>query len=71
MAKRVFAGLGVFVCLALLALWRLGLGSGMPAAKAQFAPPEIPVTAGVVVARDMPQYLEGIGTVQAYNTVTV
>jgi multidrug efflux system membrane fusion protein len=71
MAKRVFAGLGVVLCLALVALWRFGLGSGLPAAKAQFAPPEVPVTAGVVTARDVPQFLQGIGTVQAYNTVTV
>ncbi len=35
------------------------------------APPEVPVTAGVVAARNVPQFLQGIGTVQAYNTVTV
>jgi multidrug efflux system membrane fusion protein len=71
MAKRVFAGLGVVLCLALVALWRFGLGSGLPTAKAQLAPPEIPVTAGVVTTRDVPQFLQGIGTVQAFNTVTV
>ncbi|HYY29322.1 MAG TPA: hypothetical protein VE860_15320, partial [Chthoniobacterales bacterium] len=31
----------------------------------------VPVVAGVVQKRDVPIYLDGIGTVQAYNTVTV
>jgi len=33
--------------------------------------PPVPVVAGVVTQKDMPVYLEGIGTVQAFNTVTV
>ncbi len=71
MARRFFAGLGVMLCLALLAGWWLGPGSTLPRATAQIASPEVPVTAGVVTAQDVPQYLEGIGTVQAFNTVTV
>jgi membrane fusion protein, multidrug efflux system len=71
MAKRLFAGLGALLCLALLGLWWLDLGSGPPHAAAQAAPPEVPVTAGVVTARDVPQFLQGIGTVQAFNTVTI
>ena len=31
----------------------------------------VPVVAGLVQKRDVPIYLDGIGTVQAYNTVTV
>jgi len=31
----------------------------------------VPVTAGVATARDMPVYVRGLGSVQAYNTVTV
>src|SRR6201993_1153234 len=31
----------------------------------------VPVVAGVVQKRDVPIYLNGIGTVQAYNTVSV
>jgi multidrug efflux system membrane fusion protein len=31
----------------------------------------VPVVAGIVQKRDVPIYLDGIGTVQAYNTVTV
>ena len=71
MAKRIFAGLGVLLCLGLLALWRLDVASGLPSARAQVAPPEVPVTAGVVTAQDVPQILRGIGTVQAFNTVTL
>lgn len=37
---------------------------------AAVAPP-VPVTAGVAEARDMPVYVRGIGTVQAYRTVTI
>ncbi len=34
-------------------------------------PPAIPITAGLAEAADMPFYLQGLGTVQAYNSVTV
>ncbi|HLI14099.1 MAG TPA: efflux RND transporter periplasmic adaptor subunit [Alphaproteobacteria bacterium] len=34
-------------------------------------PPPVPVTAGVAEARDMPVFVRGLGTVQAYNTVSV
>ena len=33
--------------------------------------PPVPVVMGTVVEKDMPIYLEGLGTVQAFNTVTV
>ena len=71
MAKRLFAGFGVLLCLALLGLWWLDLGRGPPHAAAQVAPAEIPVTPGVVTAKNVPVYLQGIGTVQAFNIVTV
>ena len=71
MAKRIIACLGGLLCLALLATWRFIPGGGVPAAHAQTAQMEVPVTAGVVVAQDVPQYLQGIGTVQAFNAVAV
>jgi membrane fusion protein, multidrug efflux system len=43
--------------------------SGQSQTAAPGAP--VPVVAGVVQQRDVPIYLDGIGTVQAYNTVTV
>jgi multidrug efflux system membrane fusion protein len=46
-----------------------------PAVKAEEAPkpaaPGIPVTAGTVEAKDVPVILNGIGSVQAYNMVTI
>ena len=33
--------------------------------------PAVPVTVGKAVKRDLQTYLEGLGTVQAYNTVTI
>src|SRR4030095_15585613 len=38
-------------------------------ARAQALP--VPVVEGVVSAKDVPIYLDGLGTVQAFNTVTV
>src|SRR6202789_1245104 len=37
------------------------------------APPQavIPVTPGTVTVKDVPVYVRGLGTVQAYNTVTI
>lgn len=35
------------------------------------APPPIPVTAATATRQDVPVYLSGLGTVQAFNTVTV
>ncbi len=40
-------------------------------AQAPTAAPAIPVTVGVVAAKDMPIFLHGIGTVQAFNTDTI
>jgi len=71
MSKRALAGVSLLVLLAAVALWRLDADSGLPGAKAQVAPAAIPVTPGVVVARDVPAFLQGIGTVQAFNTVTI
>jgi multidrug efflux system membrane fusion protein len=34
-------------------------------------PPAVPVTPGLVQQKDVPIYLDGLGTVQAFNTVTV
>jgi multidrug efflux system membrane fusion protein len=35
------------------------------------ARPPVPVTVGKAVKRDLQTYLDGLGTVQAYNTVTI
>ncbi len=51
--------------------WRYGpvLMSGGP--PPVHAAPTIPVTAGIAQARDVPVYVQGLGTVQAFNTVNV
>jgi membrane fusion protein, multidrug efflux system len=73
MRKRaVGTGLAFLVVVAAGAAWYLGLSAHAPPVRAQMAPPPgIPVTPGTVVAADVPVYLDGIGTVQAYNTVAV
>ena len=45
-------------------------GGGHAAPSAPTSPP-VPVTPGTAEARDMPVYVRGIGTVQAFNTVAV
>lgn len=70
MLKRALAGVCLVALVAAVALWRLAPEPVLPRAKAQAASPAIPVTPGIVAARDMPEYLQGIGTVQAYNSVT-
>jgi len=41
------------------------------AAAASTAPPGIPVTVGIAQNKDLPVYVRGIGTVQAYKMVTI
>src|SRR5215213_4334479 len=51
-------------------VWR----NSAPAAEAPAPPPAspgVPVTAGTVTAADMPVLLNAIGTVQAFNNVTI
>jgi membrane fusion protein, multidrug efflux system len=72
MRKRAVGGVCLLLVVAAVAgLWRFDLAPPVSYAQAQAAPSEIPVTPGVVVARDMPDYVQGIGTVQAFNSVTV
>lgn len=47
------------------------LSGDRAAAQTSAGVPAVPVTAGVAEARDMPVYVRGIGSVQAYNTVVV
>src|ERR1700722_16096852 len=41
------------------------------AAAAHSGPPAVPVVEGKVAQKDVPIYVDGLGTVQAFNTVTV
>ena len=71
MVRRAI-GAGVVLSLAaIVAIWRLSPGTEVPVAAAQTAAPGVPVTAGTVTAQDVPVFLNGIGTVQAYNMVAI
>ena len=66
--RAIFLVLGLaIVCAA--GAWRFGLFAGS-SAKAQ-PPPPIPVVAGAAATRNVPVYVEGLGSVQAFNTVSV
>ncbi len=72
MARRAIgAGAIILVVVAAAAMWWHSLGTEALSARAQTPAPSIPVTGGTVVAADVPVFLNGIGTVQAYNTVAV
>src|ERR1700756_5194000 len=71
MVRRAIGAVVVLALLAIVVLWRLNHGSEMPVAAAQTPAPGVPVTAGTVAAQDVPIFLNGIGTVQAYNMVAI
>jgi multidrug efflux system membrane fusion protein len=71
MTRRAVGAAAVAALFGAAAMWWSSFGAKTPQAAAQAAPSVVPVTAGTVVARDVPVLLHGIGTVQAYNTVTV
>ena len=66
----------VLLALALLSIpawwaWRIATASQSSRATEAQPPPAIPVVAVAVQTRDVPIYLDGLGTVQALNTVTI
>jgi membrane fusion protein, multidrug efflux system len=71
MARRLIGGAAIFALAAMAVMWRLSTDTGVPKAAAQTAGAAIPVTAGTVAVKDVPVFLHGIGTVQAYNTVAI
>ena len=64
-------GAAIMALAALLMTGWLSPGTWVSQAAAQTAGPVIPVTAGTVVVEDIPMFLHGIGTVQAYNMVAI
>ena len=69
--KKVLAVLGVLGFGAAIALLAGARTKGGEATGKPSPPPAVPVTAATVARRDVPVYLDGLGTVQAYSTVTV
>jgi multidrug efflux system membrane fusion protein len=71
MVRRAIGAVVILSLAAIVVLWRLNHGAELPAAAAQTSAPGVPVTAGTVAAQDVPVFLNGIGTVQAYNMVAI
>jgi multidrug efflux system membrane fusion protein len=71
MIRRAIGAVVILSLVAIVAVWRLNRGTEVPAAAAQTPAPGVPVTAGTVAAQDVPIFLNGIGTVQAYNMVAI
>ena len=64
----------VAACLRRRGSWRVALVPGLPQrppAKATAAPARVPVDIATATRADFPVYLNGLGIVQAWNTVTV
>jgi multidrug efflux system membrane fusion protein len=66
--RRLFwiAGVAVVIVVAGVVLWRR---TEQPRVAAQ--PPAVPVTVASVARRDVPIFLQGLGTVQASNTIAI
>ncbi len=71
MVRRAIGAVVILSLAAIVAIWRLSPGTEVPVAAAQTTTPGVPVTAGTVAAQDVPVFLQGIGTVQAYNSVAI
>ena len=71
MMRRAIGGVAFLAVVVMIVIWRLSSGTEAPNAAAQTPAPGIPVTAGTVAAQNVPVFLQGIGTVQAYNMVAV
>jgi multidrug efflux system membrane fusion protein len=71
MVRRAIGAVVILSLAAIVVLWRLNHGAELPVAAAQTSAPGVPVTAGTVAAQDVPVFLNGIGTVQAYNMVAI
>src|SRR5947208_6112078 len=73
MRKVAIAAAAALAMTALVAVPRV-VGNSAPAAEAPAPPPTgqgVPVTAGTVAAADVPVFLNAIGSVQAFNMVTI
>ncbi len=72
MARRAIGVAMLLLLAAAAAVWWLGFAGGATSvARAQAPAPAVPVTAGTVREENVPVFLHGIGTVQAYNMVSV
>jgi membrane fusion protein, multidrug efflux system len=71
MVRGWIGGAAMLALTAAVAIWWLSTDKQVPRAAAQTPGQAIPVTAGTVATEDVPVFLHGIGTVQAYNSVAI
>src|SRR5262252_2887079 len=71
MVRRAIGAIALIALAGFGIIWKFGFGPEPPPAVAQAGPQAIPVTAGIVTSQDVPVFLHGIGTVQAYNSVAI
>jgi membrane fusion protein, multidrug efflux system len=69
--RKILTGLLAAVLIAGLCDWWFVTHHSLHAAAPPPAPPAVPVTAAPVTTQDVPVYLRGLGTVQAFNTVEI
>ncbi len=71
-SRRLLAAIVAVIVVAGYFAWRAYEGAAADAAKSQRAPPAaVPVTVVSVAKADFPVYLNGLGVVEPYDTVTV
>ncbi|MDB6020381.1 MAG: Efflux transporter, family, subunit [Pedosphaera sp.] len=71
-SKAIWVTIGALCLVVALAVWGVKRRQAAAAqAGARTGQPPVPVLAGTVEQKDVPIYLDGLGTVQAFNTVTV
>src|SRR5690349_21267407 len=69
--KSAIAVLAVVLVAAVVGYMVLAQRDKASAAASSATPPSVPVTVGTVETKDVPVFVRGIGTVQAFKTVTV
>src|SRR2546426_6875004 len=68
---KTMIGLLVLLVIVVVVAQRQKQGSGKSAAAAKGDPPPVAVIIGTVAQEGVPIFLDGLGTVQAFNSVTV
>jgi membrane fusion protein, multidrug efflux system len=71
MMRRRLVTIGLVAAAGVFAGWRIMHGSEAARAADPAPQPQVPVTTAMAQAQDVPVYLNGLGTVQAFNTVQI
>jgi len=71
MVRRLVGAAAIIALAGSAMIGWLSPGVSVPRATAQTAGPVVPVTAGTVATEDVPVFLHGIGSAQAYNMVSI